>query len=196
MSAGYHRLSAELGITDDRLPDMRRLWDEGLCDLDWAHMDDDAKRDVCGQCPVKSLCAQLGKGEKGEVWGGELKGTKPGPTCKYGHPMTGDNVGIAKSGKHYCKACNRILSRARYRSTHGIPLDTPLLTRDPARCPHGHPRTEKNTRVDERGGRHCRVCQRLAARRAYAAKAQRAAEAGITVTEQKRRDRESKGLAA
>jgi hypothetical protein len=50
-----------LGIADEQMPAMQRLWDEGLCDLEWTRKDLVHKIAVCHQCPVRALCAQIGR---------------------------------------------------------------------------------------------------------------------------------------
>lgn len=81
MPAG-HRV--HLGITDAQMPAMRRLWDEGLCDLEWTRKSDTQKHRVCRVCPVRQLCAQTGADEVGEIWGGD-----DGQHCYRGHTWSG-----------------------------------------------------------------------------------------------------------
>lgn len=113
MPAGHR---ATLGITDEKLPAFQRLWDEGLCDLEWTRKDLAHKIAVCHQCPVRALCAQAGRDEPTGVWGGEPHGSKAG-MCKRGHRLTGDNVSIRKNGKYAykaCRECRRIGERGHY----------------------------------------------------------------------------------
>jgi len=108
---------AQLGITDAQMPAMRRLWEEGLCDLEWTRLDLSAKIATCHQCPVRALCARTGADEEAGVWGGRIHGQADGVTCKRGHRMTGDNVAIRKNGKYTykaCKTCRRIAERGRH----------------------------------------------------------------------------------
>lgn len=114
MPAGHR---ATLGITEDQMPAMRRLWDEGLCDLEWTRKDLVHKIAVCHQCPVRALCAQVGRDEPTGVWGGRIHGQADGVTCKRGHRMTGDNVAFrSKGGTKYrvCRECRRIKARGEY----------------------------------------------------------------------------------
>jgi hypothetical protein len=113
MPAG-HRV--HLGITDEQMPAMQRLWDEGLCDLEWTRKDLVHKIATCHQCPVRALCARTGADEEAGVWGGEPHGSKAG-MCKRGHWLTGDNVAFRKNGKYTykaCKTCRRIAERGRH----------------------------------------------------------------------------------
>lgn len=174
--AAHQRISAELGIDPGRLPAMRRLWDEGLCNLDWTRLDDDRKHEVCLACPVRALCAQVGKGETGEVWGGSGYTVA---TCPHGHELTPDNVSYHADGRRHCLACDREHARRTYRAAHGIPLDAPIGGPAATTCRRGHLLTGDNIVVMHKGDgttfHQCRSCRNLQ---------QRARRAGRTPDEQ------------
>jgi ribosomal protein L37E len=51
------------------------------------------------------------------------------PTCKYGHPMSGENLYISPSGTRNCRACNRRTSLDWY---HKHKNDTCKASGEPA----------------------------------------------------------------
>lgn len=98
--------------------------------------------------------------------------------CKYGHPLSGDNLYIVQiTGQRVCLACKT--NRKRQYNAR-IPKKPPNRAglalgglangkrqRAKTHCPHGHPYNEKNGFIEKATGyRGCRECHRLRSARA------------------------------
>lgn len=83
--------------------------------------------------------------------------------CQRGHPFDDANTRLTGNGRHrVCRACRRQSTQRRYEAgQHQGPATTRVT-----HCPRGHEYTPENTRLSKMGGRNCRVCDRLRARRA------------------------------
>ncbi len=77
--------------------------------------------------------------------------------CKYGHPLSGENVRIYKykddGVRRLCRACARIRVH-NYRKLHPKP---PKIR---THCKKGHELTPENTYIRHQGWRDCIVCMR------------------------------------
>jgi hypothetical protein len=102
--------------------------------------------------------------------------------CKYGHPLSGDNIIISKwNGQRVCLAC-RLARKRQYNSRlpkKGLNLEGLKLgaaangkrQRAKTHCPHGHPYSGDNLFISNMGYRECRECKRLrAAAKRYSAR--------------------------
>jgi hypothetical protein len=153
MPAG-HRV--HLGITDAQMPAMRRLWDEGLCDLEWTRKDLVHKIATCHQCPVRELCGQTGRDEDGETWG-----------WRHVDP---DILKAAR--KRLAPASPETRERAASRRRAKAHTEY-----DAAHCPAGHPRT--------RPGK-CPQCAKANQRAWYLRLKARAVARGVSTEQQRR----------
>lgn len=90
----------------------------------------------------------------------------PPPTdqCKYGHPLSGENLYIKTNGSRACKRCaadSQMLYRDR--KADGITVQP---TEERTHCPKGHEFTEQNSYVF-RGVRQCKACRALQSKDRY-----------------------------
>lgn len=78
--------------------------------------------------------------------------------CPKGHPYSGENLVLEKSGKRKCLACirlrNPLRGNAESRKTH---------------CPQGHPYSGDNLVIEKNGKRKCRTCKNQRLKRWWAA---------------------------
>lgn len=70
--------------------------------------------------------------------------------CPKGHPYSGDNLSIKKSGARRCMACSRAYDEAKRRLEGAQPRATT--------CPRGHLFTPQNTKILKRSNRTQRLC--------------------------------------
>lgn len=100
-----------------------------------------------------------------------IRGTAPNAVnnaakthCKNGHELSGDNLYVIPStGGRQCKTCSRERLREFKRAKRaGAEVGVPNAAK--THCRHGHEYTPDNTRIDARGGRICRACDRERAR--------------------------------
>lgn len=93
--------------------------------------------------------------------------------CKRGHPLSGENVKIAKgNGQRICVACRTLRKRA-WRAIHapsvgrnleGLKLGaeaSKIARRARTHCKHGHEFNAANTAYDAKGNRKCRRCHAI-----------------------------------
>lgn len=100
--------------------------------------------------------------------------------CKNGHAYDAENTHISKSGGRSCRACDRddyyrrrdrmreqrMEFRARRKEAQQRGEPVPKIVRPlKTHCKHGHPFDEANTQILPKGGRACRECKRIAARK-------------------------------
>ncbi|MFE3657246.1 HNH endonuclease signature motif containing protein [Streptomyces sp. NPDC059165] len=102
---------------------------------------------------------------------GESRGRQADRThCPAGHPYSGDNLHITKTGGRSCRACQREAAR-RHRERKRAELEASGKARvrasDRTECVHGHPYTEENTYFHPDGRRFCRTCTRAVNRKSY-----------------------------
>ncbi|GHB55478.1 hypothetical protein GCM10010331_49130 [Streptomyces xanthochromogenes] len=84
--------------------------------------------------------------------------------CVAGHPYSGDNLRICKSGKRACRTCERRYT-AEWRARQRI-LNPPKPPAPKLQCRNGHLYAEHGRIGGDRGG--CRQCAREATRRSRA----------------------------
>ena len=92
--------------------------------------------------------------------------------CKHGHKYTPENTIRLGNGWRQCRECKRLSLRAWYEKNRERIIaerKAKRKARQPVtkktHCKHGHAFSEENTRLDRRGHRVCKTCQRLAMRR-------------------------------
>lgn len=93
------------------------------------------------------------------------KSPKPRPTkshCPQGHPYSGDNLRIRKSGKKACRECANAAARRTIERRKAGVIPPPPNNR--THCPKGHEYNEKNTKVTADGRWKCRICENAASR--------------------------------
>lgn len=78
--------------------------------------------------------------ERSRLW--QLRRTH----CPAGHPYSGDNLEVRKSGARRCKACTRASDHRRRTEERTI-------------CKRGHPLSGDNVRVFANGKRRCLTCE-------------------------------------
>lgn len=94
--------------------------------------------------------------EKGRAW------YQAKDACHNGHPYTEENTYIDTAGRKRCRVCRRATRRVvrspeeqqEMRRRMGTPR------RERTHCPQGHPYSAENTRINSRGSRVCRTCER------------------------------------
>jgi hypothetical protein len=166
---------AQLGITDEQMPAMRRLWDEGLCDLEWTRLPVIEQLDICRACPVQTLCAQVGREgeETGDMWGGHCRDQSRRQELTIATKKRAAEQEREATGARL-RAAERAASRRRAK-THA--------ETDTTHCPAGHPRT---------GPGKCPQCAHANQRAWYLRLKARAVANGVSAEQQRRNERDAR----
>lgn len=84
--------------------------------------------------------------------------------CPYGHPLSGENLYVAPSGKRGCKTCNRERHRE-YWQRRKLRLRDRIEQAPRTRCKNGHELVGDAVYVTPAGNVECKICRRSAALR-------------------------------